>query len=73
MITKQNGRPEGRPFRGIFARDLDRPAELLDAVEARLDRLEIGRVAQAHRFVVAEGDARDHGDLGPNLEMSASM
>jgi hypothetical protein len=33
----------------------DRAAELLDAIETGLDGLEIGRVAEAHGFVVAEG------------------
>jgi hypothetical protein len=35
--------------------DLNRAAELLDAIEAGLDGLEIGRVAEADGFVVAEG------------------
>ncbi len=40
----------------------NRAAELLDAVETRLDRLEISGVAEAHGFVVTEGDARDDGE-----------
>ena len=35
--------------------DSDRAAELLDAVETGLDGLEIGGVAEADGFVVAEG------------------
>jgi hypothetical protein len=64
MVTKQNGRPAGRPFRGNFARDLDRPAELLDTIETGFDCLEIGCVAEAHGFVVPEGDTRNDGDFG---------
>jgi hypothetical protein len=47
-----------------FAAPLDRAAELLDAIETGLDRFEVGRVAEAHGFVVAEGNARNDGDFG---------
>ncbi len=43
---------------------LQRAAEFLDAVEARLDDVEAGRVAQTDRAVIAKGDAWNNGHAG---------
>ncbi|MFM8683498.1 MAG: hypothetical protein ACKOEG_06955, partial [Chthoniobacterales bacterium] len=60
----KTGDPEIARCEESLRATLNRPAELLDPIEARLDRLEIGRVAEAHGLVVTEGDTRHHGDLG---------
>ena len=43
---------------------LQRPTEILEAIESFLDHVNAGRVAQAHRAIVAKGCAGHDRDVG---------
>ena len=50
--------PLQRFIHSALQRSLQRPAEILEAVEPLLDHVDAGRVAQPNRAIVAESGAR---------------